>query len=338
MGRRKHKTAEGGISLLPLFVWVGKEEKQSVNVPDVSVVIVNWNTKSLLGQCLASVEAGLEAEHRAEVWVVDNASSDGSADMVRAEFPDVHLIANRDNKGFARANNQALAQATGRYLLLLNSDCKVLDGAISALARFLDEHPQAGIAGCRLLNADGTVQRSAWRAFPTLASVVIGGLWLDKLPVIKGKLAREERELAQTQKPVPVAHLLGACLLVRRGAMDAAGLLDDTYFMYLEETDWCRRIAAQNFSVWYVPSHAIIHYGQQSAALAPDKATADWCRSMCRFYRQTYAPKAATMALLKAAIGASVTLRFLVARARRKGASRPTWAGTASTLRALRHA
>ncbi len=330
--------AEGGSSLLPLFVWVDKEGKQSVNVPDVSVVIVNWNTKDYLRQCLASVDAGLEAEHRAEVWVVDNASRDGSPAMVQAEFPGVRLIANDDNAGFARANNQALAQATGRYLLLLNSDCKVLNGAISALVRFLDALPQAGIAGCRLLNADGTIQRSAWRTFPTLTSVVTGGLWLDKLPVVKGKLAREERELAQSEQPAQVAHLLGACLMVRRAAMDAAGLLDDTYFMYLEETDWCRRIAAQNFSVWYVPSHAIIHYGQQSAALAPDKATADWCRSMCRFYRQTYAPKRGTMALLKTAIGASVTLRFLVARVRRRGNSRPTWAGTASTLRALRRA
>jgi len=309
-----------------------------VNVPDVSVVVVNWNTKDYLRQCLASVGAGLDAEHQAEVWVVDNASHDGSPAMVRAEFPGAHLIANDDNRGFARANNQALMQANGRYLLLLNSDCKVLGGAISALVRFLDERPQAGMAGCRLLNADGSVQRSAWRTFPTLSSVVTGGLWLDKLPILKGKLAREERELARAEQPLPVAHLLGACLMVRREAINAAGLLDDTYFMYLEETDWCRRIAAQGYGVWYVPPYSIIHYGQQSAALAPDKATADWCRSMCRFYRQTYRPKRGTMALLKAAIAASVTLRFLVARVRRRGQSRPTWAGTANTLRALRHA
>ncbi len=309
-----------------------------MNVPDVSVVIVNWNTKDLLRQCLKSVGAGLDAEHQAEVWVVDNASQDGSAQMVQAEFPDVHLIANADNVGFARANNQALAQAVGRHLLLLNSDCKVLGGAISALVGFLDAHPQAGMAGCRLLNADGTTQRSAWRTFPTLSSVVVGGLWLDKLPLVKGRLAREQRELAQAQGPTPVAHLLGACLMVRREALGAAGVLDPAYFMYLEETDWCRRIAAHGYGVWYVPARSIIHYGQQSAALAPDKATADWCRSMCRFYRQTYAPKRRTMALLKAAIAASVTLRFLVARLRRKGHSRPTWAGTARTLHALRRA
>ena len=309
-----------------------------MNVPDVSVVIVNWNTKDLLRQCLTSIDAGLDAEHHADVWVVDNASHDGSAPMVQADFPAVHLIANDDNKGFARANNQALELATGRHLLLLNSDCKVLDGAISALIRFLDDNAQAGIAGCRLLSADSNVQRSAWRTFPTLASVATNGLWLDKLPVIKGRLAREERELAQAEQPTPVAHLLGACLLVRRAALDAAGLLDDTYFMYLEETDWCRRIGAQNFGVWYVPSCAIVHYGQQSALLAPDKATGDWCRSMCHFYRQTYAPRPGKMALLKAAIAASVTLRFLVSQVRRRGRPRPTWAGTANTLRALRRA
>ncbi len=313
-------------------------EKLYVNVPDVSVVIVNWNTQNLLRQCLTSIGAGLDPEHQADVWVVDNNSRDGSADMVQAEFPDVHLLANADNVGFARANNQALKLARGRYLLLLNSDCKVLDGAISALVRFLDTHPQAGIAGCRLLNADGTIQRSAWRMFPTLSSVVISGLWLDKLPIIRGRLAREERALAQTQTPTSVAHLLGACLMVSRAAMDDAGMLDDTYFMYLEETDWCRRIAALGWSVWYVPERTMIHYGQQSAALAPDKATGDWCRSMCRFYRQTYAPTRSKMALLKLAIGASVALRFLVTRVRRRVNSGPTWAGTAKTLRALRQA
>lgn len=309
-----------------------------MGVPDVSVIIVSWNTRELLRQCLLSVEAGLDAEHAAELWVVDNASQDGSAPMVRDEFPDVHLIANSENVGFARANNQALRVAEGRHLLLLNSDCKVLDGAISGLVRFLDTHAQAGVAGCRLASGDGTTQRSAWRTFPTLVSVAVGGLWLDKLPLVNGRLAREERALAQAHAPAQVAHLLGACLLVRRQAMNEAGLLDEAFFMYLEETDWCRRIAAWGWGVWYVPGHTIIHYGQQSAALAPDKATADWCRSMCRFYRQTYAPRAGTMALLKAVIGASVALHFLVARVRRRGPARPTWAGTARTLRALRRA
>lgn len=309
-----------------------------MSVPDVSVIIVNWNTKDLLRQCLASLETGMNSQHRAEVWVVDNASRDGSPAMVQAEFPQAHLITNDDNMGFARANNQALALANGRYLLLLNSDCKVLDKAISALISFLDACPQAGVAGCRLLNSDGTTQRSAWRGFPTLSSVVTSGLWLDKLPLVRGGAAREERELAQAQEPAQVAHLLGACLMVRREAMMDTGLLDDAFFMYLEETDWCRRIAVMGWSVWYVPSRSIIHYGQQSAALAPDKATGDWCRSMCRFYRQTYAPHAGQMAGLKLAIGASVAARFLAAQVRRRGPSRPTWAGTAKTLRALRQA
>lgn len=306
--------------------------------PDVSVIVVNWNTRELLRQCLLSVPRGMAGGQTCDVWVVDNASSDGSAAMVQAEFPDAYLIANEDNVGFARANNQALEKAQGRHLLLLNSDCEVRDGAISGMTRFLDNHAQAGAAGVRLLNGDGTVQRSAWTTFPTLASVVRSALWLNKLPGWKAQAAREERLLASATEPIEVKHLLGACLMVRREAMNAVGMMDDAYFMYLEETDWCQRLAAGGWRVWFVPGSEIIHYGQQSASLAPDKATADWCRSMCRFLRRTYKPSGAQMAAVKGAIALSVLVRFGLGRVRRRSKSQASWPGTWDVLRALRGA
>jgi len=120
--------------------------------------------------------------------------------------------------------------------------------------------------------------------------------------------------------------------------MDAVGMMDDAYFMYFEETDWCQRLAAGGWSVWFVPEYSIIHYGQQSASLAPDKATADWCRSVCRFLRRTYQPSGAQMAAVKGAIALSVVLRFGLGRVRRRSKSRPSWDGTRDVLRALRGA
>lgn len=304
---------------------------------DVSIIIVNWNTRERLRECLQSLRECSYDGLTGETWVVDNASHDGSAAMARADFPEAQVLENAENVGFARANNQALAQAAGRHLLLLNSDCVALPGAIGAMSGFLDAHPKAGAAGCRLLNGDGSVQRSAWLSFPTLGSVASGGLWLDKIPILRNRLAREQRELARATEPTQVAHLLGACLMARREAVEQVGMLDDQYFMYLEETDWCRRFSQSGWSVWLVPSGSIIHYGQQSAGLAPDKATADWCRSMCRFYRAAYGAGAVQMSLLKLAIAASVCLRFAVSQARPRG-KRPSWAGTARALQALRAA
>lgn len=309
------------------------------SAPDLSVIIVNWNTRELLRQCLASIPCGLDAAHRADVWVVDNASHDGSAAMAAEHFPDAHLIANTDNAGFARANNQAIRRASGRYVLLLNSDTKVLPGALSALVAFMDARPEAGAAGCRLLNADGSKQRSAWMTYPTLGSIAAGAFWLGRLPLLKKRFLREEQTLNAATEPLPVKHLLGACLMVRRSLLAQVGLMDEGYFMYLEETDWCHRIEAAGGRIFFVPGAEIVHFGQQSSLLAPDKATADWCRSMCRFYRRQYRPGLFGMALLKGVVGANIVLRFalgsVAAIVKRPSKSRPTLGGCVRTLRAL---
>ncbi len=307
--------------------------------PDLSVVIVNWNTRALLRDCLASVPRGIDPEHAAEVWVVDNASRDGSAAMVAADFPHVRLIANAENVGFARANNQALRQSEGRHVLLLNSDTTVKDGSLSAMVRFLDAHATAGAVGCRLENADGTTQRSSWNFYPSLATLAADALYLWRIPGVRRWVRGHEQSLSETAEPTVVKHLLGACLMVRRAALDAVGLMDEGYFMYLEETDWCRRIDDAGWKIYYLPTASIVHYGQQSAGLAPDKANADWCRSLCRFYRRQYQPTRGRMGLLKAIISLSLLVRFVLNGVRslggRSSKPRPSLWGCLTALRAL---
>lgn len=307
--------------------------------PDLSVVIVNWNTRELLRDCLASVPQGVSPGHMIEVWVVDNASRDESAAMVTACFPHVRLIANTENAGFARANNQAIRQATGRHVLLLNSDTKVLPGALSAMVGFLDAHPDAGAVGSRLLNSDGTTQRSCWNFYPSLATVASDALYLWRLPFVKNWVRGHEQSLAAPTGPVAVKHLLGACLMVRRAVLDAVGLMDDGYFMYLEETDWCRRMDAAGWQIYYLPTVSIVHYGQQSSGLAPDRANADWCRSLCRFYRQQYRPGPFKMNLMKAVVFASILIRFPLhwfrAISGKTDKPRPSLRGCLVALRAL---
>jgi GT2 family glycosyltransferase len=191
--------------------------------PDLSVVIVNWNTRDLLRACLASVPQGLSPAHMAELWVVDNASHDGSAAMVASEFPNVHLIANEQNVGFARANNQALEQSAGRHALLLNSDTEVLPGALSAMMEFLDTHPDAGAIGSRLLNTDGSTQRSCWNFYPSLSTVASDAFYLWRLPLIKKWVQKHEQALADPKEPVRVRW--SAALFWKRSGFSMMGTL-----------------------------------------------------------------------------------------------------------------
>jgi GT2 family glycosyltransferase len=225
----------------------------------LSIVIVSWNTRDLLLDCLASIEAST-SDLNYETFVVDNASSDDSAAAVRARFPRVHLIANAQNVGFSRANNQAIQQSAANYVLLLNPDTKVLPGALDALCRYLDEHPEVGAAGARILNPDGTLQSSCYPA-PTLARELWRLLHLDAvLPF--GIYRMQDWDITT---PRQVDSLLGACILARRAALMKAGMLDEDYFFTGEEIDLCRKLYRLNWKIFWVPQAQIIHYGGQSA-------------------------------------------------------------------------
>lgn len=271
-------------------------------VPDLAVVIVSWNTRQLLDACLRSVFDSLQTA-RAEVWVVDNASTDGSPEMVRAAYPQVTLLVNDANRGFAIANNQALRRAKARYFLLLNSDTIVPSGALDALISAMDAHPEASVCGPLLLNADGSVQVS-WARFPGVGSELSGQLDRSQSPYPMPDFDDPAKRAAM--QPFPVDWVGGACFLVRADRMAQVGLLDEDYFMYSEETDWCRRFIAQGGKVLLVPSVTVTHLGGGSSRAVPRETRQRMWRSSLRFYRRTYGPLGALPAALVA------TARYLL--------------------------
>lgn len=228
----------------------------------LSIVIVNWNTIGLLRDCLRSVYDNL-GDLDAEVIVVDNASQDGSADMVAEEFPRAKLIRNSENRGFAAANNQALAVAGGRHILLLNSDTVVHGDVLARSVAYLESNPDVGVMGCRVLNGDGTMQPTCSR-FPTLLNLILltSGLW--KLPwppfLDRYQMRRWDRH---DERDVEV--VTGCYMLVRREAFEQVGYLDESFFFFGEETDWCRRFRDAGWKVRFAPVGEITHYGGGSS-------------------------------------------------------------------------
>jgi len=258
-------------------------------VIDASVVIVSYNTRDLLRDCLGSVSAGC-GDLRTETFVVDNASPDGSCDMVAQEFPAVRLVRNPCNAGFAAANNIVLRKAAGRYVVLLNPDTVLSAGALPELMRFMDATPAAGYCGPRLLNADGSHQPSA-RRFPTTLSGAFAMLSLGHHRP-NSRHALDLHRMHGDRSRFRTDWLTGACLVVRTEAMRQVGDLNEGFFMYFEETDWCRRMASAGWEGWYVPSAEVVHLGGASVGLNETEAPffgnhpSYWVSSRCRYMRR----------------------------------------------------
>ncbi|MFZ5916611.1 MAG: glycosyltransferase family 2 protein [Chloroflexota bacterium] len=234
--------------------------------PDLSVVIVSWNVRHLLRECLASVRDSQKTSPQMsiETIVVDNASTDGSAEMVRQDFAQVILIANTDNPGFTGGNNQGIVASRGRYVLLLNPDTRVLDDALARMVAYMEAHPAVGALGPMLLNPDGSVQSSR-RRFPTpltpfLESTVFQS-WFPRHRILSEYYVLDQDDHTTSE----VDWVTGACLLARRTAFDQVGLLDQGFFMYSEELDWCHRAKASGWRVIYYPEAQVIHHGGQSS-------------------------------------------------------------------------
>ena len=231
---------------------------------DVSIVIVSWNTRDLLRDCLQSIsfQAGPVL---LEVIVVDNHSSDGSADMVAMEFPWVRLIRNAANRGFAAANNQGICVARGRYVLLLNPDTLILDGAIAKAVRFADQYPKAAVVGCRTVCGDGSLQYNCFM-FPSLLNLAFSLTRLAK--VLRGSrlFGRDRMSWWDYATPRVVDVVAGCYMLVRRLAIDDVGLMDESYFMYSEEADWCWRFWRRGWETMYTPDACIVHFRQASTS------------------------------------------------------------------------
>ena len=292
-------------------------------MPELAIIIVSYNTRKLLRACLGSVKADLERSGlEGEIWVVDNASSDGSAAMVQEHFPEVHLLALEDNTGFAGANNVALREisnatcdcATGaprcvspRYVLLLNPDTTVQPGALEMLAGFMGDHPDAGVVGAQLRYPDESFQHSAFR-FPTLAQV-----FLDFFPLhyrlINSQLnGRYPRAWYKRGEPFEIDHSLGAAMMVRNEAIERVGLLDERFFMYCEEIDWCWRMKRAGWRVYCVPRAVVIHHEAQSTRHSREEMFVQLWRSRFRLFEKRYSPlfRWAARQLVRLGIGAEM--------------------------------
>jgi GT2 family glycosyltransferase len=249
---------------------------------DLSIIIVSWNTRDLLDACLRSVYEEIAAANlEAEIFVVDNGSTDKSTDMVRRCYPGVRLIENDHNPGFAKANNQALEFATGRYSMLLNPDTVVLADGLGALVRFMDESPQVGAAGARLLNANGTLQPSC-SPEPTLLREMSRMFPVDDFRAHGAYTMRSW----STETPRMVDVVQGAAMIVRFEVLQKVGMLDAGYFMYSEEVDWCTRIRRAGWQIYWVPAARIIHYGGQSARQIADAMFLQLYRAKVQYFHK----------------------------------------------------
>jgi N-acetylglucosaminyl-diphospho-decaprenol L-rhamnosyltransferase len=262
---------------------------------DLSILIVSWNVCDLLIACLESIvaspvvlvsadDAPGAAGLRCEVIVVDSASSDGSAQAVQERFPWVQLVTETENTGFVRGTNRALALARGRHLLLLNPDTLVHCSALGTLVDFLDQHPQAGIAGPQVLNEDGTTQ-STRRRFPARLTALFESTWLQGYAP-----ARLMRHYHITDQPddgtFQVDWVQGCALIARRAVYEEIGGLDPGYVMYSEEMDWCRRAKDAGWHVYYVGDAHITHYGGKSSEQVEAFKHIQFQRSKLRYFRK----------------------------------------------------
>lgn len=234
-----------------------------MDTPQLSIIIVNWNVRELLRRALDSIYTSWGPQAGLEVIVVDNGSHDDSPAMVREAFPQVILIANRENRGFTGGNNQGLAAARGKTLLLLNPDTEILGDALHKMLDYLQAHSEVGLIGPQLLNPDGSVQSSR-RHFPNLAILFLESTWLQKIAprrMLRHYYAQEQPDSA-TQS---VDWVTGAAMLARRTVLTEVGGLDEGFFMYSEELDWCRRIKAAGWRVDYFAQAQIVHHEGKSS-------------------------------------------------------------------------
>ncbi|MES2461149.1 MAG: glycosyltransferase family 2 protein, partial [Armatimonadota bacterium] len=254
---------------------------------DLSISIVSWNTRELLSDCLCSLRAALQASPflHAEIFVIDNGSSDGSAAMVRQAFPEVHLIANRENLGFARATNLALRRAQGRYVLLLNPDTRMPSSVLASLCASLSNRPDAVACGPFLLSGDGSPQLS-WARFPGPGSEWTGDLDRSQSPYPIPDF--EDAEKRALMEPFAADWIGGACLMIRAEAVRRAGLLDEGFFFYGEETELCHRLrhvlGNEGGKILLVPSVSMTHLGGQSSRSIPSIARRHLFYSSARLY------------------------------------------------------
>lgn len=292
-------------------------------VDDLGIVILNWNTRDYLRRCLETVYAS-QGDFRYQVIVVDNASTDGSAEMVKAEFPQAHLIESAINGGYPYGNNLGLRAlgfgAAGqvdanapRYALLLNPDTEVPPDALAAMVRFMDGRPDVGVAGPKLVLADGTLDKACKRGFPTPLVSFYHFAGLSRLFPNSPRFARYNMTFVHPDQEAEVDSVVGAYMQVRREAIAAVGLLDEAFFMYAEDIDWAYRIKQAGWKIVYHPQVVVKHV-KRAASRQSKRAQFEFWRAMLIFYRKHY--RATTPLWLHGLIMAALLLK----------GGRPLWA------------
>jgi len=253
---------------------------------DLSILIVNYNTRELTLAAIRSVYASV-TDYRYEVILIDNHSSDGSVEAIRRTYPQVKLIMNAENVGFARANNQGIRQASGRYILLLNSDTVIQPDTLDIMLDFMDRHPKVGASGCKVVLPDGSLDKACRRGFPTPSASFYYIMGLSKLFPHVPRFNQYQLGYLDPDEEYPVDSLVGAFMLVRREAIDQAGLLDESFFMYGEDIDWCYRLKQAGWQIYY-PKTSIIHYKGAGKKYKPPRIVYEFHRAMILFHRKHY--------------------------------------------------
>jgi N-acetylglucosaminyl-diphospho-decaprenol L-rhamnosyltransferase len=276
----------------------------SSSEPLVSIIILSWNTCSLLNECLNSIAKYTDGLN-VETIIIDNGSIDKSQEMVKSEFPNVHLVQNKENVGFSRGNNQGVTISRGQYLLLLNSDAMLKPNTLQILVSFAQAQPKLGMVGARLINPDGSFQASytnfpnLWQEFLILSRLgrLFNGRWYPS----------HGEELKNGPKKVD--YVEGACMLFKREAYLEVDGLDESYFMYAEDVDLCYKLKQKEWQVWYHPMAEVIHYGGASSKNRRTKKEGDLYQSRVRFFYKYYGNLAATC--LKLMIYAFTTVKII---------------------------
>jgi GT2 family glycosyltransferase len=282
----------------------------------LTVVIVNYNVRAYLEQCLRTVFTALEGLE-GEVFVVDNQSTDGSVDMVRAKFPQVRLIANRDNVGFSRANNQAIREARGEYVLLLNPDTVVGEDVFRKVVAFLDAHPKAGGLGVKMIDGTGRFLPESKRGLPTPQVAFFKIIGLTRLFPRSRVFGRYHLGHLPENETAPIEILSGACMFLRKKTLDEVGLLDESFFMYGEDIDLSYRITLGGYDNWYFPEARIIHYKGESTKKSSVNYVFVFYNAMAIFARKHFAREGSGVfpALIKGSIylsaAGAIVVRFV---------------------------
>ncbi|MBN1298780.1 MAG: glycosyltransferase family 2 protein [Actinobacteria bacterium] len=295
---------------------------------ELSIIIVSYNSRSYLDECLKSIfkyhpfekndsalikgyDKGGASNISTEVFVVDNGSNDGSAELVRDNYSDVKLIANSQNLGFSKANNIAIKKSNARYVMLLNSDCEVYQGSIEKLVNFMQNHPEAGVAGPKIINSDGSIQLSC-RRFPSFFDAGMHSLLEHIIP---GNRFSRRYKLADVnrEKPFEVDWVSGSAMILRRRALNDSGLLDENYFMYVEDIDLCYQMWKKGWKVYYNPYSSMLHHVGKSTHHGATAASVRMQKSIFYFfwknYRKTY--RIIFLPFLLLFLGLRILLTFL---------------------------